>query len=102
MNKELNNCIEYIYRRRTVAKISNDEVVSELSKYDECRFYELPEWLKTEVRNRNLSFGPREPDPFERMEATRDYKLNAYYNNQLTVDDLHNIYAKGRIYDIQC
>ena len=91
----------YILFKRKDA-LTDKGVADELTKYDECRFHEIPEWLKIEVNNRNLSFGPREPNPIEVMESQKDGRLHRYYNNQLNTNDLHNIYTKGYHYDIKC
>tara|TARA_B100000131_G_scaffold280294_1_gene286059 strand:- start:4 stop:318 length:315 start_codon:yes stop_codon:yes gene_type:complete len=101
-NKQLNTLIEYVFKRKSVKKTTDHEIINEVAKYDENRFYELPGWLKNELQIRNLSFGPREPKPYEQLEASKDERLHKYYNNQLSVQDFHNIYTRGIRYDIQC
>ena len=102
MDKNFEVLLEYIFKRKSPAKLTNSQIVTELYKYGEYRFYELPEWLKVEVRNRKLSFGPREPDPIEILESKNDGRLHKYYNKQLSTEDLHNHYARGDYYDIRC
>ena len=122
-NKQLNTLREYVFKRKlvtmsyvsqehimqklykkrkSVKKATDREIINEVAKYDENRFYELPGWLKNELQVRNLSFGPREPKPYEQLEASKDERLHKYYNNQLSVQDFHNIYTRGIRYDIQC
>jgi len=97
----MDHMMYYLFKRKTVKPMKDEEVVDELSKYDEDRFYELPEWLKVELNTRNLSFGPREPNPVEIMESQTDGRLHRYYNKQMDHKDLYNIYVKGYHYDIR-
>jgi len=100
VRKETPTCIVNEFKPKTVAPISNDSIVGELSKYDDNRYWELPKWLKFELWVRDIPFGPRDPNPFEALEARKDERLHKFFNNQLTSHDLYQIYCKGVMYHV--
>ena len=78
-----------------------NQVISEyLYEYDDCRWSDVPKWLRLAILGRNLSFGPRNPSESEKMEAEQDGMLHRNYTNQLTPHDLYLKYVKGVKYDV--
>ena len=89
--RRINSKLTEVYKRKTVAPISDEDIKQELSKYEEVRVWELPRWLRIELRARNISFGPREPNFLEINNSKRDYQQHVKYNRLfMTTTDFIN------------
>jgi hypothetical protein len=76
--------------------MTNEEVMQELSQYDEYGFVDLPSWLKDEIRARNLPIPKRSPSELEQWETVSDALEHRITNKELTVNDYINKYKHGK------
>jgi hypothetical protein len=76
--------------------MTDEEVMKELSQYDEHGFEDLPSWLKDEIRARNLPIPARSPSDLEQWETVSDALEHRITNNELTVNDYINKYKHGK------
>jgi len=68
--------------------------MSYLAEYDELGFEELPEWLRHEIRSRDLPIPRREPTELEMWEAEKDAKEHRILHNELTIEDIKGKYMR--------
>ena len=76
--------------------MTDEEVKRYLAEYSESGFDDLPNWLQTELRARQLVFEKRQPTELEQWETVVDAFEHRVMNDELTVKDYLNKYTKGR------
>ena len=84
-----------VKRVRLMSGWSSEEVLSLLSQFGEKPFTKLPSRLRIELRMRRFSFGPRQPNQSERLEAESDARDHRKYTFTETLDDLINFYRRS-------
>ena len=72
--------------------ITNEEIVCKLWEYDEQSFDSLPQWLRLQLRVRNIDFGRREPTPEEMYDTIADAKEHRISNNERNIQDFKDKY----------
>jgi len=76
--------------------LSNQELNFELSEYGESSFENIPDWLQSELKIRNLGWEIRKPTPIEIEEAEDDGFNHRVSHNELTTTDYINKYKHGK------
>ena len=80
--------------------MSDEEVNRHLSEYGDSGYDDLPDWLRSEVRSRNLLYEKRQPTDIEKWETVSDAREHRITNNELTLQDYKDKYLNGRNFTI--
>jgi len=72
---------------RRVKTVSNHKLLQEIEHHGDLPFIKLPQWLRTEIKRRCPTFGPRQPSEYERLLSDEDWFEHRRYNAELTIDD---------------
>jgi len=88
----------------TVKKIkppmSDHAVINALDRHNESGFDDLPNWLKKELRTRNINMPPRRPTDIEKWETVSDAREHRITNKELTIRDYQDKYMKQKSFGI--
>ena len=76
--------------------MSDEEVNDHLVEYSDLGFDDLPAWLKTELRIRNLPIPRREATNSEKMVTVFDAREHRILNHELTLVDYKNKYMHAQ------
>ena len=76
--------------------MTNEEITTILWDYDEYSFSSLPDWLRHEIRARQLTFDKREPTLKEQQETIIDGIEHRIARNERTIDDFKHIYRRKK------
>ena len=76
--------------------MTDEEVKRYLAEYSESGFDDLPNWLQTELRARQLVFEKRQPTELEQWETVSDAREHRIVNIELTQEDYKDKYMKGK------
>jgi hypothetical protein len=74
----------------------DEEVKRYLAEYSESGFDDLPNWLQTELKARQLVFEKRQPTELEQWETVSDAREHRIVNKELTQEDYKDKYMKGK------
>jgi len=76
--------------------MTDEEIKRHLAAYDESGFDDLPSWLQSELKVRQLVFKKRQPTELEQWETVSDAREHRIVNKELTQEDYKDKYMKGR------
>ena len=76
--------------------MTDEEVNRHLSQYSESGFDDMPDWLRNEIRARNLVYEKRTPSDIEKWETNFDAREHRITNKELTFEDYKDKYLKGK------
>ncbi len=71
-----------------IPHMTDQEIKEYLSEHDEEGFQDLPDWLRTELQARSLTFQRRDPTPQEMKETEQDAEEHRILNNERTIKDI--------------
>ena len=71
-----------------IPHMTDQEIKEYLSEHDEEGFQDLPDWLRTELQPRSLTFQRRDPTPKEMKETEQDAEEHRILNNERTIKDI--------------
>lgn len=80
--------------------ISNVELADALADYSNHGFDDLPDWIRYELRTRQLTFDTRRPESYERSVTNADLLEHKITNNELTINDYNFLAKKGMKYHV--
>ena len=80
--------------------ITDEEVNRELEEHGDRGFDKLPDWVKEELKARNLLFQVRQPTELEMWETVADAREHRIMNKQLTISDYQDKYIRGKSFAI--
>lgn len=72
--------------------ITNEKFIEILNEYDELPFYNLPKWMRDQLRVRNIDFERRNPTHWEMKETEYDALEHRMHRNEMTAKDLIKVY----------
>ena len=76
--------------------MTDEEIKRHLAEYDESGFDDLPGWLQSELKVRQLVFKKRQPTDMEKWETVSDAREHRIINKELTQQDYVDKYRKGK------
>jgi hypothetical protein len=76
--------------------MSDEEVSRYLAEYNESGFDDIPNWLRQELKVRQLVFKKRQPTDMEKWETVSDAREHRIVNKELTQEDYKDKYMKGK------
>ena len=76
--------------------MTDEEVKRYLAEYSESGFDDLPNWLQTELRARQLVFEKRQPTELEQWETVSDAREHRIANKELTQEDYKDKYMRRK------
>jgi hypothetical protein len=76
--------------------MSDEEILSALTEYDDSGYDDVPQWLKHELLARNLTFERRQPTELEQWETVSDAREHRIMNKELTIKDYQDKYKRGK------
>jgi hypothetical protein len=76
--------------------MTDEELNSYLNEFSELGFDDLPSWLQTELKARQLVVTKREPTELEMWETNSDAREHRIMNKELTQQDYVDKYRKGK------
>ena len=79
---------------------SDEELVQELTEYDELGYEDVPYLLRQALEGRNIIFQRREPTELEVWETNKDAAEHRHINNERNLDDFKDKYLRGKIFNI--
>lgn len=80
--------------------MSDEEVKQHLSEYDELGFDDIPEWLQTELKARNLVFKKRSPTEREQWDTVSDEREHRIVNKEQNLQDYKDKYERGKSFKL--
>ena len=72
--------------------MTDEEIMFELSHYDEQAFDDLPSWLQQELQVRQIPIPKRQPTEIEMWETVSDAQEHRIMNNERTLQDIKDKY----------
>ena len=75
--------------------VTDVELSSALSEYNEHGFEDIPQWMQTELKVRNLPEFKRHPTEQEKEETMSDARRHRISNNEKTIEDFKDKYLRG-------
>ena len=79
---------------------SDEELVQELTEYDELGYEDVPYLLRQALEGRNIIFQRREPTELEVWETNKDAAEHRHINNERNLEDFKDKYLRGKIFNI--
>ena len=93
---------EAMRNQTTVKKVKPDmtdkQLIRHINRLGEIGFKDLPKWLRTQIKIRNLMFKRRSPTEIEMWDTVSDAREHRVVNKQLTVQDYLNHYRGKESY----
>ena len=80
--------------------MSDAEIKRHLAEYDEQGFDDMPEWLQTELKARNLTFKKRAPTELEQWDTVSDAREHRIVNNEKILRDYQDKYIRGKSFSL--
>jgi len=77
-------------------RMTDEEILTYASEYDENGFESMPSWLQHEMRVRCINIEPRPPTELEMWETVSDAREHRITNKELTIEDYVDKYKKGK------
>jgi hypothetical protein len=75
--------------------VSDVELNEALSDYEEHSFDKIPQWIRKELRLRNLPEFIRKPTQVEMQDTMSDARIHRITHNEKTIEDFQDKYKLG-------
>jgi hypothetical protein len=80
-------------------RLSDERIVEYLAEYGDIGFDKLPEWIRSALTSRSITFDKREPTEIEQWETVSDAYEHRVLNNEMTIKDFMDHYTGKRNYN---